>query len=76
MFSSLWLAAASAEEAFGFEVRLVGLSDPRATKATLRFLADSGRFNSLYSPPSEDPSRRKTSSLRQENQVGKSEGYR
>jgi hypothetical protein len=24
MFSSLWLAAASAEEAFGFEVRLVG----------------------------------------------------
>ena len=31
------------------------LSDPRATKATLRFLANSGRFDSLYSPPSEDP---------------------
>jgi hypothetical protein len=24
------------------------LSDPRATRATLRFLADSGRFDSLY----------------------------
>ena len=32
------------------------LSDPCATKATLRFLADSGRFDSLYSPPSDDPS--------------------
>ena len=32
------------------------LSDPRATKAMLRFLTDSGRFDSLYSPPSEDPS--------------------
>ncbi|KAG0664048.1 hypothetical protein C6P46_001909 [Rhodotorula mucilaginosa] len=32
------------------------LSEPRATKATLRFLANSGRFDSLYSPPSEDPS--------------------
>jgi hypothetical protein len=31
------------------------LSNPRATKATLRFLADSGRFESLYCPPSEDP---------------------
>ncbi|KWU41016.1 hypothetical protein RHOSPDRAFT_23768, partial [Rhodotorula sp. JG-1b] len=31
------------------------LSDPRATKATLRFLTDSGRSDSLYSPPSEDP---------------------
>ncbi len=31
------------------------LSDPRATRATLRFLADSGRFDSLYCPPSEDP---------------------
>ncbi|KAG0653246.1 hypothetical protein C6P46_003228, partial [Rhodotorula mucilaginosa] len=31
------------------------LSDPRATKPTLRFLADSGRFNSLYSPPPDDP---------------------
>ena len=32
------------------------LSDPRATKATLRFLADLGRFDLLYSPPSDDPS--------------------
>ena len=31
------------------------LSDPRGTKATLRFLANSGRFDLLYSPPSEDP---------------------
>ena len=31
------------------------LSDPRATRATLRFLADSGRFDSLYCPPSENP---------------------
>ena len=32
------------------------LSDPRATKPTLRFLADSGSFDSLYSPSSDDPS--------------------
>ncbi|KAG0662699.1 hypothetical protein C6P46_003204 [Rhodotorula mucilaginosa] len=32
------------------------LSDQRVTKATLRFLTNSGRFDSLYSPPSEDPS--------------------
>jgi hypothetical protein len=30
------------------------LSDPRTTKATLRFLVDSGRFDSLYSPPLDD----------------------
>ncbi|GAA5976975.1 hypothetical protein JCM10908_005698 [Rhodotorula pacifica] len=30
------------------------LSDSRATKATLRFVADSGRFDSLFCPPSED----------------------
>ena len=30
------------------------LSDPRATNATLRFFAISGRFDTLYSPPSED----------------------
>ena len=34
------------------------LSDPCATKPTLRFpfLTDLGRFGSLYCPPSEDPS--------------------
>ncbi|GAA5993774.1 hypothetical protein JCM10908_006295 [Rhodotorula pacifica] len=33
------------------------LGDPRATKATLRFISDSGRFDSLYSPltPPERP---------------------
>ncbi|GAA5957557.1 hypothetical protein JCM8115_001359 [Rhodotorula mucilaginosa] len=31
-------------------------NDPRATKPTLRFLADSGSFDSLYSPSSDDPS--------------------
>lgn len=31
------------------------LSNPRNAKATLRFLADSGRFDLLYCPPSEDP---------------------
>ncbi|KAG0653575.1 hypothetical protein C6P46_002476 [Rhodotorula mucilaginosa] len=31
------------------------LSDLRATKATLRFLANSGHFDSLYCPPSKDP---------------------
>ena len=31
------------------------LGDPSATKAALRFLADSGRFDSLYSPPARPP---------------------
>jgi hypothetical protein len=31
------------------------LSDPSATKATLRFLANSGRFDSLYSPLADPP---------------------
>ncbi|GAA5993768.1 hypothetical protein JCM10908_006292 [Rhodotorula pacifica] len=30
------------------------LGNPRATKATLRFLADSGRFDSLFCPPLDD----------------------
>ena len=31
------------------------LGDPSATKAALRFLANSGRFDSLYSPPERPP---------------------
>ena len=53
VFSGSWLTAASAHEPFGLAYLL---SDPRATKPTLCFLADLGRFDSLYSPPSDDPS--------------------
>ncbi|GAA5976985.1 hypothetical protein JCM10908_005702 [Rhodotorula pacifica] len=31
------------------------LGDPQATPAVLRFVADSGRFDSLYSPPKDEP---------------------
>ena len=59
----LWFEAlARKSDIFGAFQRFTSvaflLSDPSATKAVLQFLANSGRFDSLYSPPADPPASR------------------